>query len=255
MRKDFACLYTQERDAHGNLKQTGCMRKFEETVKNKLSELEYNATSDSTTTMYEKICTAIHAAMDANLPTRRRGTSVRRSVSERTKDLFKSRTALRKSGTKEQFAQVQKRIKESSLADYTAWVQEWATEIGNAESIGDTRGVHNGVKALARKRHKPPTNLNTDSAGNMLNCAEDVAATWHRFLQAKFAATAEERARPQLESLPCTKDTCGLSEAQFLKGLHKMKTGKAVGPDMIPTKLFKHSQQCQTLLRQLIQKI
>ena len=34
-----------------------------------------------------------------------------------------------------------------------------------------------------------------------------------------------------------------------------MNTGKAVGPDRIPTKLYKHSPKCQKLLCQLIQKI
>ena len=254
-RKDFSCLYTQERDAHDNPKKTVCMLKFEATVESKLTELGYDAINDSTSTMYEKICTAIHSAMEVHLPTRRRGTCIRRRVSERTKALFKHRSALCKTDTQEQFAQVQKQIKDSSLADYTEWVQEWATEIGNAESIGDTRAIYKGVKALARKQDKPPTNLTTDSSGNMLKCAEDVAATWHQFLQAKFAATAAERARPQLEPLPCTKGKCGLTRSQFRQGLHKMNTGKAVGPDMIPTKLFKYSSRCQTLLCQLIQKI
>ena len=39
------------------------------------------------------------------------------------------------------------------------------------------------------------------------------------------------------------------------KGLQKMNTGKSVGPDQIPTKLFKHNLECQKLLCQLIHKI
>ena len=130
-RRDFACLYTQERDRRGQPKKTGCMIKFEEVVEGKLSELGYNAIKDSTTEMYEKMCVAIHTAMHTILPSRRRRSSaVRRRVSERTKNLFKQRTALRKKGTEAQFAQIQKEIRSSSLADYTAWVQEWANVIG-----------------------------------------------------------------------------------------------------------------------------
>ena len=127
--------------------------------------------------------------------------------------------------------------------------------IGDAERIGDTRGIYNGVKALARKRDKPPTNLNTDGDGNMLKSAEEVAETWHRFLKAKSAVTAAESKRPAMETLPCTNSKDGLSEAQFKQGLQKMNTGKAVGPDRIPTKPFNHSSKCQQRLCELIQKI
>ena len=159
---------------------------------------------------------------------------------------------MRRKATNEQFTKIQKEIKESSLADYTSWVQEWEKEISDAEGIGDTRGIYNGVKALARKRSKPPTNLTTDRDGNVLKCAEDVAATWHQFLKSKFAATPAERNRPHMDQLPCTKGKHALSNAQFKQDLHKMNTGKAVGPDQIPTKLYLHSTTCQRLLRQLI---
>ena len=175
------------------------MKKFENAVESKLSELGYDAAKDSTTSMYEKLYTTIHFAMDTTLPTRRRSTGVNRNVSERTKDLFKRRTALRKSGTNEQFAHIQKEIKESSLADYTSWVQEWAAAIGDAERVG---GIYNGVKAFARKRAKPPTNLNTDGDGNILKCVKEVVATWYKFLKVKFAATDTECNRPQMEKLP-----------------------------------------------------
>ena len=154
--------------------------------------------------MYEKMCSAIHFAIDTVLPARRRVARIHRKVSDRTKDLFKYRTTLRKNGTKEQFAQVQKAIRDSSLADYTEWVHEWANKISDAEGVGDTRGIYKGVKALARKRDKPPTNLNTDKDGNMLKCAEDVAATWHQFLKDKFVATQAERDRPEMDVLPAT---------------------------------------------------
>ena len=89
----------------------------------------------------------------------------------------------------------------------------------------------------------------------MLKCAEDVAETWHRFLKSKFEATPAERDRPHMENLPCTKGKHDLTDAQFNSGLGRMNTGKAVGPDQIPTMLYKHSPTCRRLLRQSIQKI
>ena len=254
-RRDFACLYTQERDRRGNLKQTGCMQKFEKAVDSKLAELEYDAASDSATKMYEKMCAAIHFAIDTILPIRRRGSCVRRKVSEKTKDLYTRRSAMRNQGTHEQFAQIQKEIKESGLADFENWVREWADVIDDANKVGDTRGIYKGVNALAQKQNKPPTNLNTDSNGNILQSAEDVAATWYQFLKKKFAATPTEQGRPEMETLPCTQGEHGLTDIQFKRGLAKMSNDKATGPDRIPAKLYKQSPYCQTLLRQLIQKM
>ena len=89
----------------------------------------------------------------------------------------------------------------------------------------------------------------------MLQSAEGVAATWCQFLKKKFAATAAEQSRPEMDTLPCTKGKHGLSELQFKTGLAKMSNDKATGPDRIPAKLYKQSPRCQTLLRQLIQKM
>ena len=254
-RRDFSCLFTRERGPSGNFKKTKCMRKFEEVVETKFVDLNYNAVNDSTTEMYDKMCSAIQLAINTVLPSRRRGSGVRREVSEKTKELYERRTKLCKQGTKEQFEQVQREIKESSLADFKNWVEKWADVIKDAENVGDTRAIYKGVTSLAGKQAKPPSNLNTDAAGNMLQSAEDVAATWYTFLKAKFAATPAEQKRPKMEVLPCTKGRHKLSDEHFMKGLNKMRTDKATGPDQIPVKLYMRSETCQRLLRQLLQKI
>ena len=58
-----------------------------------------------------------------------------------------------------------------------------------------------------------------------------------------------------METLPCTQGTQELSVPQFKQGLVRMNSGKATGPDKIPTKLYKHSTVCQTRLRELLQKV
>lgn len=86
--------------------------------------------------------------------------------------LYERRTKLCRQGSQEQFDAVQKAIKESSLQDFERWVQEWSDKISKAESVvGDTRGIYKGVNSLARKKSKPPANLNTDKDGNMLQGA------------------------------------------------------------------------------------
>ena len=107
--KDFDCLFTQKRDKAGS--PTECMIQFEEVVSKKLKELAYDATTNSATEMYDKICESINFAMDTVLPTRRRGTGVHRKVSEKTRALYEKRTRLCKHGTVEEFNQVQNAIK------------------------------------------------------------------------------------------------------------------------------------------------
>ena len=64
-----------------------------------------------------------------------------------------------------------------------------------------------------------------------------------------------EKDRPEMESLPCTQGSNELTETEFKNGLLKMSNNKACGPDRIPVKLYKHSEKCQQLLCELIQKI
>lgn len=219
------------------------MDAFERSVQAKLHELEYNATTDPTPDMYDKICSAIQHAVDEVLPTvRRKGNGVRRKVSETTRALYAQRTKLCGQGSKEQFDKIQSEIRKSSLQDFERWVQEWADNISKAESKGDIRGIFKGVNALARKQSRPPANLNTDSDGNMLQGAEDVVETWYKFLRSKFAATTAENDRPEMEDLPCTQGKHALPVSHFELGLKKMNDGKATGPDQIPVKLYKSSE-------------
>ena len=253
--KDYGCLYSVHTDTDGNPIPNPKMQEFEKTIMQQLLELEYNAETDSATAIYDKMCTAISFAVDAVVPTRTQGQGVHREVSDRTKALFEQRTRLCKKGTAAQFKSIQAKIKESSLADFEAWVQRCAEEMSKAAGHGDMRAVYKGVNTLAQKQAKPPSNINTDEQGNTLKCAEDTAAVWHRFLSKKFAATTAEQGRPEMEPLPCTQGQDDLTEKQFNAGLSKMNTNKACGHDNIPTELFKRCPTCKKILLQLLQKI
>ena len=125
-------------------------------------ELQYDNTTDDTTTMYDKMRRSIHHAVESVLPTVKRKQGIKRKVSDKTKALYEKRTRLRGQGSKEQYDDVQKEIKQSSLADFDHWVEEWAGVMGKANGRGDTRAVYNAVRTLGGKPGKPPTNLTTN---------------------------------------------------------------------------------------------
>ena len=127
--------------------------------------------------------------------------------------------------------------------------------MSNANKVGNTRRVYEGVKALRGKSERPPCNLSTNSQGVPLADAAAVAETWEEFLTKKFAATEAEARRPPMSTLPITRGTEQLSRTEIEEGLKKMQKGKACGPDNIPVIVFKQSPICRDILVALLQKI
>ena len=83
-------------------------------------------------------------------------------MSTKTQSLYDEREQLHGRGTQAQYDDIQARIKESSLADFENWVSAWANKISNAERVGNTKGIYDGVNALAKKNERPSPNLTTD---------------------------------------------------------------------------------------------
>ena len=215
--KDFQSLRTQD-----------TLDKFDSAVIAKKSELQFDATKDSTTQLYDKLCKAIQHAVETVLPKRIKRNGVKREVSEKTRALFDERTNLRGRGTQEQYGNLQRRIKKSSLADFETWVNKWAQKISDAESVGDTKRIYEGVNVLAQKSERPSPNLTTDHNGVTLTCAEDVARAWQRFLTAKFSATEAERGRPTMESCHAQRAPSLLPMTNFCVGYQKWRQAKHV---------------------------
>ena len=253
--KDLNYLFSQKKDEHGNPVSKARMATFETAVEDKLEQLNFSASNDNATDMHSKICTAINHAIETTVPSRVVKQGAKREVSEATQKLFKDREKLRGQGSPEQYDEIQSKIKKSSLADFTNWVEKWAANIESAAGKGDTKKVYDGVKVLACKREKPSPNLTTDSQGNSLKCAKETAQAWNTFLTSKFAATDEELTRPELEPLPCTQGIDDLTDEQFARGLAKMSNNRACGHDGIPSEIYKRSDRCKELLKLLLQKI
>jgi len=227
---------------------------FNKTVKQKLTELQYTASMDATT-QYNCMNTAIKHAIETTLPTVERQGGIKRTISPETQALFEQRTKM-KGRTQAQFKTLQKKIRESSLRDYTKWVEEHSKKMNKANGQGDTRAIYKSVKALSGKRQQPPKNLTTDGQGSMLGDAKAVAARWYDFLSKKFAATkTETETRQAMETLVPTQGAEPLTEKEILDGLSRMKSKKATGPDGIPIEVFHNSAVCKQTLVTLIQKI
>lgn len=70
--------------------------------------------------------------------------------SEETKNLFEERQRLRGQGSKEQYDEIQTKIKTSSLNDFEKCVGKWSDTIDTAAGKGDTKKVY----AHATSRHQ-----------------------------------------------------------------------------------------------------
>ena len=252
--KDFEVL-KQETDMMTGLPVPNpYIEKFEATIQSKLQELGHSQADDATK-FYEDMCSAIRHAIDNTLPDVERSKRARRQVSEKTKEIYKrrSRGEIR---TNAQFKAMQAKVKQAGMDDFKAWVQQQGEVMSDANERGDTKKIYQVVKTLAGTSEKPPTNLTTDGNNNILSCAEDVATRWFGFLKNKFDATDREKfERPDMTPLPPTQGQESLTEEEINKGLHKMSSNKACGPDHIPVEIFKRSPKCNELLIKLIQKI
>ena len=205
--------------------------------------------------MYAKMCAAITHAANEVLPKVKRKPGIRRKVSKQTRDLYDQRVATAACPDFDRKAHQQK-IKEAGLQDFRDWVKECASELNRANGHGDTKKVFNLVEQMQGKPGKPPKNLTEDEQGNMLQDANAVTTRWYSFLSAKFSATTDERdVRPPMPRLP--KATIGntLSDAEALRAIAKLSSGKACGPDGIPGEAYKNVPACKRTLSKLLQRI
>ena len=155
------------------------------------------------------------------------------------------------------FKRIQRQIKESSLRDHAEWVERCADDMQTANDVGNTRGLYNLVKTLSEKvDKKPEIDLNEDSQGNVISNASDRAAVlWYQFLKSKFAATAEEHARPSMEQLGRREATDVLTKCEVAKAVANLKNNKAVGADGIPVEVYKVSASAFNLLHKLLARV
>ena len=152
---------------------------------------------------FDSLCDAIHSAANCTLPVKKNKPFAQRDVSERTKALIKQRKQLaRRGATRSQYKRINRQIKESSRLDFVSYVEKSIDDIEKANLEGNTARVYKVVNNLANKPKPPPVNLTRKSDGSLLKSPDEVAATWHAFLQEKFSPTEREMDRDPMQPLP-----------------------------------------------------
>ena len=206
---------------------------------------------------YDNLCKSVLETADKVLSKKRSKNVPRREVSQRTKDLFNKRQRMTKrNSTRRQFKDIQAKIKESSLQDFSDWVDNCVRDIEDANSLGDIRRVYHLVRKLSNKPKPPPSNLTTDDDGNLLTSPEEKAARWGSILRKKFEATPAEAERPPLSPLPKERHAeDALTRSEFDYALSRLKSSKATGPDEVPIEVFKKCPQLADELFRFIEYV
>lgn len=131
----------------------------------------------------------------------------------------------RKNSTNGEFNVMQRKIKESTLADFQKWVDDWVDEMEKANIKDNTKRVWEGVRALSGKVDtKPPINLTGKKDDTTIDSPEALADEWYKFLAAKFAATTAEQGRPAWPELPPRDPNNVITEKEFTDAKEKQSS-------------------------------
>ena len=91
---------------------------------------------------------------------------------------------------------------------------------------------------------------------NLLKCAEEIANTWYNFLRDKFDATEAENAHPDMQPIPSERmPSARLTRVEFNDAVGKMPNCHAVGPDGMPSEVFKYCSAARDALFELIERM
>ena len=197
----------------------------------------------------------ITQAIQECVPNKTKADTVRRRISDETRQLYEQRAARfssQEAKGKKVSASMRRRwgkkIKESNLADYTNWLRTITAEMEAADVRGDLKAVHRAVKVVSGTSKscafKAPSKAKN---GEPILDQEALAEAWRLFLEGKFASTPTETERDTYEPLGPKSDE-PLTEQAFVRALIKLKSGKACGPDGIPAVVFK---KCEAAAREL----
>ena len=199
----------------------------------------------------------IQAAIQKCVPTKKRLSTVKRQPSEETRRLYEVRaqkfSAIVAQGgtvTKQLRKRWNRKIRDTNLRDYNAWLDSMATDMEEADKRGDSETIFRIVKLVSGLMTVATTQApSVDKQGNLILDHQKLAGVWQDFLQGKFKATKAEAERDPYEELgPQQLVADPLTEEAFVRALKKLKKGKACGPDNIPGEVF---YNCEAAAREL----
>lgn len=202
---------------------------------------------------------SIVKAIEKCVPDRSRSTSIKRRVSDKTRSLYENRTR-RFSDITAQGGKVSKsmlrrwndKIKKVNLTDYNEWVEQMTVSMEQAYARGDTQAIFEVVRKVSGKAKSFSTKAPSKTKqGAPILDHESLANMWRDFLEGKFDRTKAEAER-KYEEIGAQVDDDPLTKAVFLRVVARIKTGKACGPDDIPSEVFKHCDAASTALFQIL---
>lgn len=191
---------------------------------------------------------------------KKRLNDIKREISDRTRLLYEARAAkFSKISAQGDTVSAQlrkrwnRRIKDSNLKDYHAWLRKMATKMEEADRVGDSETVFRVVKIVSglmtTASGKAPS---VDEDGKLILDQKRLAQVWRQFLAAKFPTTEAETKRDPYEELGPQLIADPLTEEAFERAVKKLKIGKACGPDGIPGEVFKNSETAAKELYKLL---
>ena len=200
--------------------------------------------------------TCLQRAIEKNVPTKKRLSSIKRAPSERTRALYEARaqkySSIAAQGgtiTKQLRKRWNRKICKANLDDYNEWLKKMADKMEEADRVGDSETIFRIVKLMSGLMQASSTDApSTDKNGDLILDHKTLAKTWKDFLEGKFKATEAEKKRDPLEELGPQLIADPLTEFAFVRALQKLKKGKVCGPDGIPGEVF---SECEPAAREL----
>ena len=198
----------------------------------------------------------LQRAIEANVPDKKRLSTIKRAPSDRTRALYEARaqkfsSIIAQGGkvTKQLRKRWHRKICKANLNDYNDWLSQMATRMEEADRKGDSETIFRIVKIMSGLMTTSSTTApSTDKNGDLILDHKKLAKAWREFLTGKFKATEAEADRDPLEELGPQLIADPLTEQAFVRALQKLKKGKACGPDGIPGEVFTH---CESAAREL----
>ena len=207
---DFSMLRA---DAH-------TQQNFENNVCANISIRQYDR-NDPTETLVNLQRTVSDAAA-AVLPKRSSLTLRKRSVSNRTKELYQSRQDAFPNMNDQQRKAAAKAIFQSAREDYRGYVDNIITDMEAAEQSGNTREVTRLTKVLSGKTSSGATMPSKDLSGDPIVSSEQLLSAWNSFLTEKFAPPQADANRKLVATVS---EEDHLTESELEECLKALKRG------------------------------
>ena len=141
-------------------------------------------------------------------------------------------------------------IAASCKQDYYDCLQRWIRRIEQADVNGDAKPISQGVNTIcgkttsnfSKQSRSYHADINDKKQGETISGPEERDNLWQKFLQDKFKETELGTVREFANIDPnALSEEGGLTIAEFMDAVSKMKTGKTTDPDNVSAEVFKSS--------------